>query len=73
MQIQKKTKYLLTTTEDNCIAIAEVPSNYIYNQKSEYVVSESFINTNLEVGNFIDVTGRIDWDGQIWLYAPDIQ
>jgi hypothetical protein len=67
-----KTKYLLTTSSDKDVIIAEVPSNYQYNDKSEYVVSKGFVDANVQNGTFTDMTGQLDWEGQIWVYTNDI-
>lgn len=67
-----KTKYLLSTSEDKHVIIAEVPHNYKFNERGEYVVSESFVNANLKAGLFTDMTGKLDWDGKLWILTSDI-
>jgi len=67
-----KTKYLLTTSSDKDVIIAEVPSNYQYNDQSEYVVSKGFVDANVQNGTFTDMTGQLDWEGRIWVYTNDI-
>ena len=66
-----KTKYLLTTSEDRDVIIAEVPDNHKYKEKGEYIVSKAFIDVNVKSGNFLEVTGKIDWDGRIWILDSD--
>ena len=58
-----KTKYLLTTSEDKDVIVAEVPHNYKFNERGEYIVSKSFVDVNVKAGNFKDVSGKLDWDG----------
>ena len=68
----KKTKYLLTTSEDKDVIIAEVPSNYKFDERGEYVVSKGFVDANLNAGLFTDMTGELDWDGKIWVLTEDL-
>ena len=68
----KKTKYLLTTSEDKDVIIAEVPSNYRFDERGEYVVSKGFLDANLNAGLFTDMTGELDWDGKIWVLTEDL-
>ena len=68
----KKTKYLLTTSEDKDVIIAEVDGNYRFNEKSEYVVSKGFIDANVQSGTFTEMTGKLDWGGRIWVYTEDL-
>jgi len=71
MQIKKKTKYLLTTSEDKDVIIAEVPHNHQFND-GERVVSQSMIDVNVKAGLFTEVTGQVDWDGKIWMFTEDM-
>jgi len=66
-----KTKYLLTTSEDRDVIVAEVPENYSFKDKGEYLVSKSFIDVNVKAGNFLEVTGKVEWDGRIWILDSD--
>jgi len=66
-----KTKYLLTTSEDKDVIVAEVPQNYKFNERGEYLVSKSFIDVNVEAGKLKEVTGQLDWDGSIWILSED--
>jgi hypothetical protein len=68
-----KTKYLLTTSEDKDVIVAEVPHNYKFNERGEYIVSKSFVDVNVKAGNFKDVSGKLDWDGSIWILSSDFQ
>ena len=68
----KQTKYLLTTTDDKCVVIAEVPQHHKVDDRCEYIVSEGVVKVNTESGNFTEVTGRISWDGRIWVMTSDL-
>lgn len=67
----KKTKYLLTTTEDRCVIVAEVDEKHPHNDK-EYRVSKGFIDANVTKGLFTDVKQMLDYDGQIWMLTEDL-
>ena len=73
MQLKSKTKYLLTTSEDKDVIVAEVPHNYKFDERGEYIVSKGFVDANLEVGLFTDMTGKLDWDGKIWVLSSDME
>jgi hypothetical protein len=73
MQIKKKTKYLLTTSEDKDVIVAEVPHNYKFDERGEYIVSKGFVDANLKAGLFTDMTGKLGWDGKIWVLSSDIE
>ena len=68
----KSTKYLLTTSTDKCVIVAEVPQNHKKQDGAEYLVSQGFIHANVKSGNFTEVTGRIPWDGRIWILTSDL-
>ena len=68
-----KTKYLLSTSEDKNVIIAEVPHNYKFDERGEYVVSQGFVDVNLKAGLFVNMTKKLDWDGKIWVLASDLQ
>ena len=72
MEIQKKTKYLLTTSEDKDVIVAEVPHNYKFDERGEYIVSKGFVDANLNAGLLTDMTGKLDWDGRIWILTEDL-
>ena len=71
MQIKKKTKYLLTTSEDKHVIVAEVPHNYKHNDK-EFCVSRDMVKANVESDVLTDMTGQLDWEGRIWILTEDI-
>lgn len=72
MQIKKKTKYLLTTSEDKDVIIAEVPHNHLFNE-GERIVSQGMIDVNVKAGLFTDVTNKVDWEGKIWMFTEDME
>jgi signal recognition particle receptor subunit beta len=72
MQIKKKTKFLLTTSEDKDVIVAEVDTSHKYNERSEYVVSYDFVKANVDNGTLVDITNKVDWDKRIWIYADDM-
>ena len=72
MQLKKKTKFLLTTSEDKDVIVAEVDSSHKYNERAEYVVSYDFVKTNVDNGTLVDITSKVDWDKRIWIYADDM-
>jgi len=65
-----KKKYLLTTSEDKKVIIAEVPISHTHNS-NEYVVSRDMVIANIKNGNFIEKTNEVNWDGRLWVYAED--
>lgn len=67
-----KTKYLLTTSSDKDVIVAEVPKDHKYNERNEYIVSKGFIDANVKSGTFTDMTGKLDWEGRIWVYTEDL-
>ena len=71
MLYMNKTKYLLTTTEDGCVIIAEVEKNHQHNDK-EYKVSQGFVDVNVSAGLFKDVRNMLGWDGKIWMFTEDL-
>ncbi len=68
-----KTKYLLTTSEDKDVIVAEVPHNYKFDERGEYIVSKGFVDANLKADLFTDMTGKLDWDGKIWVLSSDME
>ena len=68
----KKTKYLLSTSEDKDVIVAEVPANYKFDERGEYIVSKSFVDANVKSGQLTEMTGKINWEGQIWILTEDL-
>lgn len=64
-------KYLLTTSEDKCVIIAEVPTNHPHND-NEYRVSESMLQSNVSSGIFVESSVRTGDGGRVWVYHDDI-
>lgn len=67
----KKTKYLLTTSADKHVIIAEVPHNHAHNDR-EYVISSAMVKVNVESGLFTDVSDELDYQGKIWMLTEDL-
>ena len=68
----KKIKYLLSTSEDKDVIVAEVPANYQFDERGEYIVSKGFVDVNVESGKLTEMTGEINWEGRIWVLTEDL-
>jgi len=66
-----KKKYLLTTSDDKCVIIAEVDHKHKAEQ-NEFFVSQSFLDVNLKSKKFTDITETAGWDGRVWALTHDI-
>ena len=64
-------KYLLTTSEDKCVIIAEVDYKHKAEQ-NEFFVSQSFLDANLKAGKFTDITKKAEWNGRVWCLTEDL-
>jgi hypothetical protein len=62
-------KLMLTTSSDGCIIIAEVGKDHA-KVKGEQWVSEDFLKVNGE--NFVDMSGKLDYEGRIYVMKTDI-
>lgn len=71
--MERNTRYLLTTSQDKDVIIAEVPANHSFKDRGEYIVSQSFVDINVKNKNFTEVTGKLDWNGQIWVLRSDFE
>ena len=60
---------MLTSSQDGCIIIAEVPTGHC-KTKGETFVSEGFLKANL--GNFVDMTGKLEHEGRIFVLKSDV-
>ena len=67
----KKTKLLLTTSADNDVIIAEVSQSHKADESKEYFISQATLECNLNSGNFIDISNKVDWDGKIYILSKD--
>ena len=67
----KKTKYLLTTSADKHVIIAEVPHNHTHNE-GEYTISADMVKVNVKNGLFTDVSDKLDYEGKIWMLTEDL-
>jgi len=66
MVIRKK--LMLTSSSDGCIVIAEVEDGH-QKVKGESFVSEDFLKVNFD--KFVDMTGKIGWQGRIYVLKSD--
>ena len=62
-------KLMLTTSTDGCIIIAEVDKDH-GKVKGEQWVSEDFLTANKD--SFVDMTGKLDYGGRIYVMKTDI-
>ncbi|MAR67028.1 MAG: hypothetical protein CL833_07260 [Crocinitomicaceae bacterium] len=67
MMVIKK-KLMLTSSSDGCIVIAEVDDGH-QKVKGESFVSEDFLKVNSD--KFVDMTGKIGWQGRIYVLKSD--
>ena len=63
-----KKKLMLTSSSDGCIVIAEVEDGH-QKVKGESFVSEDFLKVNSD--KFVDMTGKIGWQGRIYVLKSD--
>ncbi len=66
MDLVRRKKLLLTTSSSGDVIIAEVDAKYP-EEKNCYFVSEAFVQINVEKGNFTDMTGKLDYNGRIYV------
>jgi len=59
---------MLTSSSDGCIVIAEVDDGH-QKVKGESFVSEDFLKVNSD--KFVDMTGKIGWQGRIYVLKSD--
>ena len=59
---------MLTASSDGCIVIAEVKPEH-KKVKGESFVSEDFLKVNME--KFVDMTGRLGYQGRIFVLKSD--
>ena len=72
MKLGKK-KLFLSTSSDGDVIIAEVAQNYKKDPKSnDFFISRDMLKCNVESGNFIEVSDKVEWDGRIWMLSEDI-
>jgi|AACY02.14.fsa_nt_gi hypothetical protein len=64
-------KYLLTTSVNNDVIIAEVSPTHKKAERSEYFVSESFLKANRK--NFTEITEEVEHDGRVWMLTSDMR
>lgn len=72
MKLGKK-KLLLSTSSDGDVIVAEVAQNHRKDPKSnDFFISRDMLKCNVESGNFIEVSDKVDWNGRIWMFSEDI-
>lgn len=72
MKLGKK-KLLLSTSSDGDVIVAEVKQNHRKDpQSNDFFISHDMLKCNVESGNFVEVSDKVDWDGRIWMFSEDI-
>ena len=66
MDLVRRKRLLLTTSTSGDVIIAEVDAKHP-EEKNAYFVSEAFVQINVKNGQFTDMTGKLDYDGRIWV------
>jgi len=66
MNLIKRKKLLLTTSSNGDVIIAEVGERHP-EEKNSYFVSRDFVRINVEKGHFTDMTGKLDYEGKIYV------
>lgn len=66
MDLARRKKLLLTTSTNGDVIIAEVDARHP-DEKNAYFVSEDFVRVNVEKGHFTDMTGKLDYEGRVWV------
>jgi hypothetical protein len=67
----KKTKFILTLSEDKIPIIAEVEKNRIVG-KDERVIGWDCLQANLKNKTFINIKNKVDYKGKIYGHAESI-
>ena len=66
-------KLLLSTSQDGDVVVAEVARNHKKDPRNnEFFISRATLQVNVESGNFVEVSDKVDWDGRIWMLSEDI-
>ena len=65
-------KYLLTTSEDNHVIVAEVSDNYRKQKPNEFFISQGCLQANLNQERFKDISDKVDYEGKVWMLTEDI-
>ena len=66
-------KLLLSTSQDGDVVVAEVARNHKKDPRSnEFFISRDTLRVNVESGNFVEVSDKVDWDGRMWILSEDI-
>jgi len=67
----KKSKFILTLSNDKIPIIAEVPKDRLI-EKDERRISWACVQANLEKGTFINLKSKVKYKGRIYGYAEAI-
>jgi hypothetical protein len=67
----KKSKFILTLSNDKIPIIAEVPKDRPI-EKDERRISWSCVQANLAKGTFINLKSKVKYEGRIYGYAEAI-
>ncbi len=65
-------KYVLTTSDDNHVIIAQVDDKYRKQKPNEVFLSTSTLQANVKAGKFTDISDRIDYEYKVWMLKEDI-
>lgn len=65
-------KYVLTTSDDNHVIIAQVDDKYRKQKPNEVFLSASTLQANVSAGKFTDISDRIDYEYKVWILTEDI-
>ena len=71
MLVRKGNKFIISTSTDGCVIIAEVNGDRVLG-KGEYEISEGCLNRNVTCGTFKDIRKQCGYDGRIYALATDL-
>ena len=71
MDLTKKKRLMLTTSASGDVIVAEVKKTHQRN-RGEHFVSEDFVRINCENGTLTDITGKLDYDGRLYILSDDM-
>ena len=65
-------KYVLTTSDDNHVIIAEVDDRYRKQKPNEFFLSTGCLQANLQAGKFTDISDKVDYENRVWMLTEDM-
>jgi hypothetical protein len=65
-------KYVLTTSDDNHVIIAEVDDRYRKQKPNEFFLSAGCLQANLQAGKFTDISDKVDYENRVWMLTEDM-